>query len=87
MIPAIAEKLEGKILRETVFVRKDDFEGEICFTTADGHYNPKTGVTKKPIVLVTVYVPFGIQMYVANEIMRTKKYEKPTFLFADSQQY
>lgn len=47
MIPAIAKTLEGKVVHEYVFVKKDGFKGEVYFTTMDGYFSPKTGVTKK----------------------------------------
>ena len=87
MMPSIAKKLEGKILSDYVFIKKDDFKGEVHFTTTGDYFNPKTGVTKKPVVLVATKVPLGIQMYVAYEILQAKKYEKPTFVFPDTQQY
>jgi len=87
MIPSIAKKLEGEILSDYVFIKKGDFKEEVHFRTTGGYFSLKTGITQRPTVLVTTEVPLSIQMHVAYEILQAKKYQKPTFIFPDTQQY
>ena len=80
MIPSLRDRLEGNGRDVKFFLNTRGFVGDVKFVQHGGSYDPETGKTTDPIILIKTLLPGDID--VSQVLKSLFDYERPQIVYA-----